>query len=217
MRQRARLVGPAPDADRRGAGHVDIEVGARVGGHAHAFGSAQHFGGGAHAFFQRQIRHHALQRFGMLVGDIRIRAPAFSISGVSTACISPSTVQSTTKPACCNAVTTGAEPLDRLAGAGGADRHDLAVARRRHHDVKRPCAHSQQRQFGEMHVERARLGLRKDRRGVAGLDRAALENLAERVDPFRLDAICQHGFLRKSLFYRSSLRERNDEAIRSSC
>ncbi len=38
----------------------------------------------------------------------RMRAPAFRISGVSTACISPSMVQSTTKPACCNAVTTGA-------------------------------------------------------------------------------------------------------------
>ena len=36
-----------------------------------------------------------------------MRAPAFSISGVSTACISPSTVQSTTKPACCKAVITG--------------------------------------------------------------------------------------------------------------
>ena len=37
----------------------------------------------------------------------RMRAPAFRISGVSTACIRPSMVQSTTKPACCSAVTTG--------------------------------------------------------------------------------------------------------------
>ena len=36
-----------------------------------------------------------------------MRAPAFRISGVSAACISPSMVQSTTKPACCNALTTG--------------------------------------------------------------------------------------------------------------
>src|ERR1700675_2093408 len=52
---------------------------------------------------------------------LRILAPAFRISGVSTACISPSTVQSTTKPACCNAVTTGASrwiatlaPVERI-------------------------------------------------------------------------------------------------------
>jgi hypothetical protein len=37
-----------------------------------------------------------------------MRAPALRISGVSTACISPSMVQSTTKPACCSALTTGA-------------------------------------------------------------------------------------------------------------
>ena len=38
---------------------------------------------------------------------LRMRAPALRISGVSAACISPSMVQSTTKPACCSALTTG--------------------------------------------------------------------------------------------------------------
>ena len=38
---------------------------------------------------------------------LRMRAPALRISGVSTACINPSMVQSTTKPACCSADTTG--------------------------------------------------------------------------------------------------------------
>ena len=37
-----------------------------------------------------------------------MRAPAFNISGVSGACISPSSVQSTTKPAWPRAETTGA-------------------------------------------------------------------------------------------------------------
>jgi hypothetical protein len=84
------------------------------------------------------------------------------------------------------------EPPDRLAGAGGADRHDLPVTRRRHNDMKRPRAHPQQCELGEVDVERARLGLREYSRGVARFDRAALENLAKRVDPFCLDAIGQH-------------------------
>ena len=37
-----------------------------------------------------------------------MRAPALRISGVSGACINPSSVQSTTKPACPSADTTGA-------------------------------------------------------------------------------------------------------------
>src|SRR6267143_1345498 len=106
---------------------------------------------------------------------LRILAPAFRISGVSTACISPSTVQSTTKPACCNAVTTG------------ASRWIATLA-----PVERIGTHPQQGKLGQVDVERARLRLRKNRSGVAGLDRAALENLAERVDPFRFDAIRQH-------------------------
>jgi hypothetical protein len=81
------------------------------------------------------------------------------------------------------------KPRDRFAGAGRTNRNDLPVARRRHHDVKGTRAHPQQRQFGEVNIERARLRLRQNRRGVARLDRAALENLAERVDPFCLDAV----------------------------
>ena len=46
-----------------------------------------------------------------------------------------------------------------------------------------------------MNVERARLRLRQDRRGIAGLDRASLENLAECVDPFCFYAIRQHAYL----------------------
>src|SRR6266436_4451305 len=74
----------------------------------------------------------------------------------------------------------------------GADRHDLPVARCRHDDVERFGAHPQQGKLGQVDVKRARLRLRKNGSGVAGLDRAALENLAERVDPFRFDAIRQH-------------------------
>ena len=59
------------------------------------------------------------------------------------------------------------QPRDRLAGAGGTDRHDLPVARRRHDDVKRPRAHSQQSELGEVNIERARLGLRENSRGIA--------------------------------------------------
>ena len=43
-----------------------------------------------------------------------------------------------------------------------------------------------------MNIERARLRLREDRDGVTRLDRATLENLAERVDPFCFDAIRKH-------------------------
>ena len=45
-----------------------------------------------------------------------MRAPALRIAGVSGACISPSMVQSTTKPACASALTTGASlPIASLA------------------------------------------------------------------------------------------------------
>ena len=99
-------------------------------------------------------------------------------------------VQSTTKPACCNALTTGPSrwiaslaPVERigttcwLRGVGTTMWNGLR-------------AHAQQRQFGDVHVERTRLRLGEDRSGVARLHGAAFEHLAERVDPFRLHAIC---------------------------
>ncbi len=101
-------------------------------------------------------------------------------------------VQSTTKPACASAETTGAKPPDCDTCPGRAHRHGLRVARRRHHDVKRARAEAQQRKLGEMHVQRARLRLRQDRRGVARLDGALFEDLAECVDPLSLDAIGEH-------------------------
>ena len=122
----------------------------------------------------------------------RMRAPALRIAGVSGACIRPSMVQSTTKPAWPSAVTTGASrrsPRLRRSSAPAPD----GVARRRHHHVERPCAEAQQRQFGQMHVERARLRFGQDRGRVAALDSAAFEHLAERVDPFAFDAIGEHG------------------------
>ena len=84
------------------------------------------------------------------------------------------------------------KPLNRYAGAGGADRNNLSVARCRYDDVERFGAHPQQGKLSQVNVERARLRFRKDRSGVAGLDCATFEDLAERVDPFRFDAIRQH-------------------------
>src|SRR5579871_5390922 len=43
-----------------------------------------------------------------------------------------------------------------------------------------------------MHIERTGLCFGQDRSRVAGLHRAALKDLTERVDPFRFDAIGQH-------------------------
>ena len=59
--------------------------------------------------------------------------------------------------------------------------------------MKRPRAEAEQGEFRELHVERARLRLGEDRGGIAALDRAAFEHLAERVDPLALDPIGQHG------------------------
>ncbi len=84
------------------------------------------------------------------------------------------------------------EAADRLAGAGRAHRHRMAVARGRHHEMERPRAEPQQRELRQLHVERARLGLRQDGGGVAALDRAALEDLAEGVDPLAFDPVGQH-------------------------
>src|SRR5262249_28092851 len=81
---------------------------------------------------------------------------------------------------------------DRLAGAGRAHRDRMAVARGRQHDVERPRAQAQQRQLGDLHVERPRLRFGEDRRDIAALDGTALENLAEGVDPLPLDPVGQH-------------------------
>ena len=121
-----------------------------------------------------------------------MRAPALRIAGVSGACIRPSMVQSTTKPAAPSALDHRRKPADRLARAGRAHRHRMPVARRRHHDVERLRAEPQQRKLRELHVELPRLRLGEDRRGVAALHGAALEHLGEGVDPFSLDAVGEH-------------------------
>ncbi len=51
------------------------------------------------------------------------------------------------------------KPLDRFAGAGGADRQDLPVAWRRHDDVKWFCTYPQQSELGQVNIERTRLRL----------------------------------------------------------
>src|SRR4029077_16593350 len=78
--------------------------------------------------------------------------------------------------------------------------------------MKRSGAHPQQGKLGEMDIERARLRLRKDGGGVAGFDRAALKDLAECVDPFRLDAIREHDLSPLPTLHQTSgkPRSRND-------
>ena len=66
MRQRAGLVGPAPHADGGRAFDIDVEIRARLRGHAHTFGRAQHFGRRADPLFERAVRPHPLQRFRRL-------------------------------------------------------------------------------------------------------------------------------------------------------
>jgi hypothetical protein len=68
VRQRSRLVGPAPNADSGGAGHVDVKIAAGFRSHAHALGPTQHLGSRPHPLLQRGIRHQAFERFGMFVG-----------------------------------------------------------------------------------------------------------------------------------------------------
>ena len=118
MRQRARFVGPAPHANRRGAGHVDVEVGPRFGGHAHPLGSAQHFRRRAHALFQCRIGHHALERFGMLVGDnqdARARFQYFRGLYRVHQPLDGAIDHETRLLQCCD---NRRKPLDHLAGAG---------------------------------------------------------------------------------------------------
>ena len=108
-----------------------------------------------------------------------MRAPALRIAGVSAACISPSIVQSTTKPACPSAATTGASPpiaalapVERtgtgcgLRGVGTTMWNGLAPSRNSASSAR--CT-----------LSGARLRFREDRGGVAGLDRATLEDLAK--------------------------------------
>src|SRR6476660_1308173 len=75
----------------------------------------------------------------------------------------------------------------------------MRIARRRNHDVEWAGTESQQRQLGELYVERPRLRLRQDRGAVAGLDGAARERLAEGVDPLTLDPVGEHAISRCAL------------------
>src|SRR5262249_42923938 len=87
------------------------------------------------------------------------------------------------------------EATDGFARTGRAHRHRMRIARRRHDDVKWPRPKTQQGEFGEMHVERPRLRLRKNRGGIAALHGTTLEHLAEGVDPFSFDAVGKHRIL----------------------
>ena len=193
MRERAGLFGPAPDADGRRAGpcrHRDCcrRATSRVMRFAprSSFAAARTRASSASSGAMRSSAS------GCSLEITWMRAPALRIAGVSGACIRPSMVQSTTKPAAPSALDHRRKPADRLARAGRAHRHRMPVARRRHHDVERLRAEPQQRQLRELHVELARLRLGEDRRRVAALHRAALEHLGEGVDPLSLDAVGEH-------------------------
>jgi len=86
----------------------------------------------------------------------------------------------------------GPEPLDRFARTRRTHRNDVTIARCQQNDMERSRAHAEQRQFGEMNVQFPGLRLRQNSGRVTGLNRAAFKDLAERVDPFCLDAIGQH-------------------------
>ena len=121
-----------------------------------------------------------------------MRAPAFRIAGVSGACMRPSIVQSTTMPRLPQRSDHGLQLADRLAGTRRAHRHGMGIARGRHDDVKRPRPSR-----SKASSARCTLSARdcvSDRIAAASptLDRAPLEHLAERVDPFAFDAVCQH-------------------------
>ncbi len=94
----------------------------------------------------------------------------------------------------------GAERADRRRqalegdrGAGRADRDGRLLARRGHDDVERARAELEQRELREPDVQRARLGLRKNRAGVARRHFAFREDVREQVDPLALDPVGQHG------------------------
>ena len=72
----------------------------------------------------------------------------------------------------------------------------MRIARGRQHDVEQLRAEPQQGKLGEVDVELPRLGFGENRGAVARLDAAALEGLAEGVDPLSLDPVGQHGILR---------------------
>ena len=192
VRQRTGPVGPATHTHRRGAVHIDVELGSGRRGNRHALGRAQHPGGRAHGFLQRAVRRHALERLGVLVGDHedagagledrrRLRRVHQALDGAVD-----------DEAGLAEGRNHGLKLADRLARPGRAHGHGMAVARGRQDHMEGTRAQPQQRQLGQMHVEGARLRLRQDRCRVAALHRAALHHLAEGVDPLSLDAIGEH-------------------------
>ena len=149
--------------------------------------------GGAHARLQRGDRAPCARA----LPGARSRSPGcarrLSGSPASPAHASgPRCVQSTTKPAWPSAPTTGASspiaslaPVERtgtgcrLRGVGTTIWNGRAP--RRSSASSASCT-----------LSCARLRLREDRGGVAALDRARLEHLAEGVDPFSFDAVGEH-------------------------
>jgi hypothetical protein len=77
-----------------------------------------------------------------------------------------------------------------------AHRDRMRIARRRQHNMEYPGAEPQQGQFSEVDIELPRLGFGENGSAVTRLNAAALERLAERVDPLALDPVGQHGILR---------------------
>ena len=159
MRQRPWLVCPSPNANRRRADHVDVEVGPRLRGHAHPLGSAQHLRRRAHAFLQARIRHQAFERFGMFVGDDEDSRARFQYFRRLDRVHQPFDGAIDNETGLLQRGDHRHKPLNRLTGAGGADRHDLTVARRGYDNVKRSGAHAKERKFGQVNVERTRLRL----------------------------------------------------------
>ena len=149
-----------------GAGHIDIELGARGRGDRHAAGAAQHLGRGAHA--GSRAPHRVAMRSsasGCSLEMTRMRAPALRIAGVSGRMHQAFDGAIDHKAGLPQRRHHRRQLADRLAGArSSAPAPDGGLRGRRHDDMERSRAQPQQRQLGKVHVELARLRLRQDRR-----------------------------------------------------
>ena len=192
-------LGEAPAAARRRAVQPDGEVGAAVGGHAHFRSRAQHPDPGLDPAFELRLGRQPLQGFGMLVGDHQAARALLQdlrqFGRVQHALDGAIDEQGR----CAQRLDHRRQPLHRVARAGRAHRHGRRLRRRRQHEMERLRPHRAQGQFGQLHIDGARLGLRQDGDRIAGLDRAQAEHRFERPDPLGLDPLLHHGMLSAAL------------------
>ena len=176
----------------RRTGHADLEVGAAVGVHMHPLRIREFVFGLVHHRTQSGVGLAAFQHFRVLVADhenagalAQDRSQLFGMQQAFHGAVDHGVCAR-------QRVDHRPHATDRQRCAGGAHRHMGGDRRAGHDDMECAGPDLVQGQFGQPHIDLARLRFRKDRHHIARLDLAQAEGAHEHLDPLAFDALCQH-------------------------